>query len=78
MRALHSVKAFVNGIMGHMTTARAKPIFYCSECERWERCGLPPSSDCIPMLTQLELQGRDLKEGSNLVAAAWPHGDAIA
>jgi hypothetical protein len=78
MRAIHSVKALVTRIVSYVTTARARPVFYCAQCERWERCGLPPSEDCIPMLTQIELQGGELKDGLNSVAAAWPRGDAFA
>lgn len=28
--------------------------FTCSDCERWERCGLPPSDSCIVRAAQLE------------------------
>jgi hypothetical protein len=78
MGAIHSVKAFLNKIAGRIRAGRAKPVFYCAQCERWERCGLPPNEDCIPMLTQIELQGGELKDGRNSVAAAWPRGDAFA
>ena len=78
MGAIHSVEAFLNISAGRIRKARGKPVFYCGQCERWERCGLPPSEDCIPMLTQIELQGGKLKDGGNSVAAAWPRGDAFA
>jgi hypothetical protein len=78
MRAIRSAKEFVSRIVDHIKTARAEPGFYCAQCERWARCGLPSSSDCIPMLTQLELRGSDFKQGPSSVAAVWPHGGAIA
>jgi len=28
--------------------------FTCSDCERWERCGLPPSDTCVVRAAQLE------------------------
>jgi hypothetical protein len=27
--------------------------FVCGDCERWERCGLPPSDDCIVKAAQM-------------------------
>lgn len=31
-----------------------KPEFTCSDCERWERCGLPPNVPCVVRAAQLE------------------------
>jgi hypothetical protein len=28
--------------------------FTCSDCERWESCGLPPSDTCVTRAAQLE------------------------
>jgi hypothetical protein len=27
--------------------------FTCGDCERWERCGLPPHDDCIHRAAQI-------------------------
>jgi hypothetical protein len=35
--------------------------FACAECERWRRCGLPPSNNCIVMLEQIARDGRGSK-----------------
>jgi hypothetical protein len=70
MAAIHSLKALITRIAGRITKAR--PDFYCAQCGRWERCGLPPSSDCTPMLMQIELQGGEVRQAPS-IAAAWPH-----
>jgi hypothetical protein len=31
--------------------------FACAECERWRRCGSPPSNNCIVMLEQIARDG---------------------
>lgn len=33
---------------------RRQPEFTCSDCERWERCGLPPDVACVVRAAQLE------------------------
>jgi hypothetical protein len=32
---------------------RGESDFVCGDCERWERCGLPPSKDCIVRAAQI-------------------------
>ena len=39
---------------------RRKRDFSCGECERWQRCGLPPHEDCIVRAAQLA-RGRPMK-----------------
>jgi hypothetical protein len=29
------------------------PQFSCADCERWERCGLPPTETCLIKAAQL-------------------------
>ena len=66
MRAIRSLKAAAKAMAGRLAAARSRPDFYCGQCERWERCGLPPSEDCIHRLTQIENEGRSLGR-----SAAW-------
>jgi len=54
MRAIYSLKALISGIRGRLAAVRKKELLYCSECERSERCGLPPSDDCVYKLEQIE------------------------
>jgi hypothetical protein len=54
MRAIDSLKAIASAIAGRMAASRRRPDFYCGQCERWVRCGLPPSEDCIHRAMQME------------------------
>jgi hypothetical protein len=38
-----------------------KAEFVCGDCERWERCGLPPDENCIVRAAQLERGWTPLK-----------------
>jgi hypothetical protein len=40
---------------------RRVPTFVCGDCERWERCGLPPHDDCIVRAAQIERGWTPLK-----------------
>ena len=42
MSAIHSVMAAFNKLASRIQ-AFGRPAFYCGDCERWERCGQPPS-----------------------------------
>ena len=57
MSAIHSVMAAFNKLASRIRGFRAKPAFYCGDCERWERCGQPPSVNCIIRAAQLERDG---------------------
>jgi hypothetical protein len=50
--------------------------FYCAQRKRGREVIFIQAA-IVSMLAQMELQGRNLEEGHNLVAAAWPHGGAI-
>ena len=56
MRAIHSVMATFKKLANRFR-ASGGPEFYCGECERWERCGLPPHVDCIAKAAQLARDG---------------------
>jgi hypothetical protein len=43
---------------------RPGQTFDCAECDRWERCGLPPSEECIARAAHLaERNGTDREAG---------------
>ena len=67
MRAVDSLKVATNAIGRWLEDARSRPEFYCGQCERWERCGLPPNRNCITMLAQIERNGGE----SNRRIARW-------
>jgi hypothetical protein len=56
MRAIHSFMAVFNKLASRLR-ASGKPTFYCGECERWERCGQPPSVNCIIRAAQMARDG---------------------
>jgi hypothetical protein len=57
MRAREVVKKVVAGVAGLKARRRPTSEFMCGECERWERCGLPPNKNCIVMAAQLARDG---------------------
>jgi hypothetical protein len=40
---------------------RRRSTFTCGQCERWERCGLPPHEDCVVRAAQLARGARPIK-----------------
>jgi hypothetical protein len=57
MRALDAVKVGIASLAAVIVRRRRKSAAVCGECERWERCGLPPSRNCIVMAAQLARDG---------------------
>jgi hypothetical protein len=57
MRALDTVKTVVASLAAGIAQGRGRPDAVCGECERWKRCGLPPSRNCIVMAAQLARDG---------------------
>jgi hypothetical protein len=57
MRAIYLLNTVFHAVARRVAAARTRPAFYCGQCERWERCGLPPSEDCIVRLAQIERDG---------------------
>jgi hypothetical protein len=57
MRAREVVKRIVAGLAEARARRRRASEFMCGECERWERCGLPPNKNCIVMAAQLARDG---------------------
>jgi hypothetical protein len=41
-----------------LMVSRGRPEFACGDCERWERCGLTPSENCIFKAEQLARRER--------------------
>ena len=52
MRTLDIIRrVFRNRIARTSWTRRSD--FTCGDCERWERCGLPPHDDCVHRAEQI-------------------------
>jgi hypothetical protein len=56
MRALDAVKAGIASLAA-VIVRRRRSAAVCGECERWERCGRPPSRNCIVTAAQLARDG---------------------
>jgi hypothetical protein len=57
MRVLDTVKAVAASLAAGIAQRRRRSDAVCGECERWKRCGLPPSRNCIVMAAQLARDG---------------------
>jgi len=67
MRAL--AHAVVSRLAALIAWSRREPDFACGECERWQRCGLPPNKRCIVMMAQIARNGRRSRKRTLLPAA---------
>lgn len=47
-------RRILSRLSGVLSRFYREPEFTCSDCEQWERCGLPPSDACIVRAAQLE------------------------
>jgi hypothetical protein len=53
MRSRDLLQGVLTWLMVSMRRNQRKPTFVCGNCERWQRCGMPPSDRCITMLAQI-------------------------
>jgi hypothetical protein len=62
MRALDAIQTMFTKLASPIAMRRRRHDFECGECERWERCGLPPSDDCIVKIEQImRSDGRSIR-----------------
>ena len=50
-----------------VTALRRRPDFTCGDCERSDRCGLPPSDRCIVKAEQIARGDRHRKRRVNVL-----------
>jgi hypothetical protein len=62
MRALEAIGGFFDKLAALAARKRgSEPV--CGQCERWERCGLPPNRNCIVMAAQVARdEGRSVRQ----------------
>jgi len=46
------MRSIYNWAAGLMASLRASSEFTCSDCEKWEQCGQPPTETCIVKAAQ--------------------------
>jgi hypothetical protein len=61
MRARNVVRVLCTRLARLAALRRRSTAFVCGDCERWQRCGLPPSDHCIVKAAQLARGGRPIK-----------------
>jgi hypothetical protein len=52
MRTLDIIRRVFPKRIARTSWAR-RSSFTCGDCERWERCGLPPHDDCVHRVAQI-------------------------
>jgi hypothetical protein len=70
MRALDVVQGTLAKLAAPIIWPRRGSAFVCGECERWERCGLPPSDRCIVMIAQIARDGGRAVKRARLLPGA--------
>jgi hypothetical protein len=68
MRIADLVQGTLTKLASMRATLRRQSAFTCEDCERMERCGLPPSDECIEKAAQIE---RGWKRPPKLTS--WPY-----
>lgn len=53
MRAISAIYGGAAKLAGRLAGLGRRPDFVCADCERWARCGLPASDDCIIRAAQI-------------------------
>ncbi|MEI9803350.1 MAG: hypothetical protein WDN48_01395 [Pseudolabrys sp.] len=72
MRAFEEIKAVIDRFMARFAASRRASKFTCGDCDRSERCGLPPHADCAAKAAQLAQEDGDHKRGYAYYKAVWP------
>ena len=58
---LESFRTTIATLAGRVAATRRHAEFTCSDCARWQQCGLPPSDDCLIRIEQMSQEDRDLQ-----------------
>jgi hypothetical protein len=73
MRALDGIRTMIGKFSDRIAASRRGAEFTCGDCERNERCGLPPHKDCPVKAAQLARDGGyDRQAPDGYYKAVWP------
>lgn len=64
MRTFGKMRQIFTTLAKRIAGPRRELGFVCGECERWRRCGLAPSDNCVVMLEQIAREGRARRHAS--------------
>jgi hypothetical protein len=53
MRVSHAIRGIFTEVSSRIVAMQREPDFTCGDCERSDRCGLPPSDTCIVRAEQM-------------------------
>jgi len=71
--ALEGIRTIFAKIADRIATSRRVSRFTCGDCERNERCGLPPHDDCPVKAAQIARDGEyRQRESAGYYRAVWP------
>lgn len=68
MRVLDRIHGALTGFADLIVRGR-QIDFTCADCDRWQRCGLPPSETCVARAAQIERDGGKPVRRSAIVAS---------
>ena len=54
MPIINSIRNGLERLAALRVALKRQSEFSCSDCERWQQCGLPPKADCIERVAQME------------------------
>ena len=50
---LGPIRILIEKLASLVATQRRLSNFTCGDCERWQRCGLPPDANCVERAAQV-------------------------
>jgi hypothetical protein len=74
VRSLDDIQAFFRAIADRLAAMQRTSRFHCGDCERNEKCGLPPDDQCVTRAMQITRDGdyRARPPADHFRPAVWP------
>jgi len=72
MHALDGIRTVFSAIAVRIAASRRASGFTCGDCDRNERCGLPPDENCVVKASQIARDGDKNPRPPNYYSAVWP------
>ena len=67
MGVSHAIRGIFTEVSSRIVAMQREPDFTCGDCERSDRCGLPPSDTCIVRAEQLARGDWKLRRAKTLL-----------
>ena len=73
MHLFDEIRKVVATVAGRIAATRRGSEFTCGDCERNERCGLPPHDNCVAKAAQIARDGEyNQRQPASLYKGVWP------